>query len=290
MSILNTNQQKIHGQIMYKKAWQLLSEKKCLFLFSVLGSLVLFITALSLLYFTHVLIQYISSPIITELQLQKAYTSIEIIFKILFLLLTYFIGIFILFTTNSAIILCTQELINNRRFSINQLFFTLYMRKLKIFQWAIFFGLIGLLINILEFLSDTITNFIISFIGFSFYSLSWMVVPIILEKNLSPTEAIYEAKDLLVHGLWQNRFFIRNWYLGWRLWIGQMLFMGLFFFTFSSHFPERYKTITMVIALVGGAFFILLQSLLYTILKVMAYEYITNPSFNKKIHQSENFT
>jgi hypothetical protein len=203
-------------------------------------------------------------------------------------LLTYFIGIFILLTTNAAIILYTQELINNRNFSINQLFSTLYVRKLKIFQWAIFFGALGLLINILEFLSDTITTLIISFIGFSFYSLSWMVIPIILEKNLCPTEAIYEAKELLAHGFWQELFFLHNWYLEWRLWLGQILFMGLFFFTFSTHFPESYKIITMIISSIGFTFFILLQSVLFTILKIMAYEYVTNQTFNKKIQQAEN--
>ena len=282
------NAQKKLAKTMYGLAWQLSKNTKSFLLIPVLSIIALLSTLFGLFYLPYSLLQYFSPKLLIELQQHAYYSTLGVISTVLGLVITYFLAIFALIACNAMIIICTKDIINNKRTSMYKAFKIICTRKLKIVQWSVFLGTIGLIINTLEFLSDTVTALLISFIGYSFYSLSWMILPIVIEQGLSPKEAINQAQEIMRSAFLGELIYMRSYYFDARLFIAQILFAWTFFFTFNHHFPEHYKMITAIVSLSGLFLLLLLQAVLLTVIRTMAYECTSNELFYSKIQHAAN--
>lgn len=257
---------------LYSVAWNILMEHKSLLLIPILGFISFALLFLALSYPLYSLTQHFFPTLFAQLNQQELLSPWEIVFTGLSLFLIYLLFIFAVVFCNALLIIYIQAIIAGQNTSLWLVFCKALGCTKVLIRWSFFWGSIGVLFSILEYCSDWIGELFVSFFGYMFFSISWILVPIIIEENIGPKQAMHRATELIGKAAVSDNIYIKA--IDWRLiGIQALVFLG-FLLSFSYDLTYFYRCLVAGIFLGSFVVLLLMQTITAAILKTLAYEYV----------------
>ncbi len=112
---------------------------------------------------------------------------------------------FISVYVNIALLIAFKSFINGKKLKMMDAFGKAVHYRKNILEWAIFYSIIIMLLNIIESRFRGLGRLVIGFIGsLAITAATFFVVPVILEKNIGPIGAIKESVNTIYHKFGQT--------------------------------------------------------------------------------------
>ncbi len=200
----------------------------------------------------------------------------------------YFALFFVVFFFNSVIIACSHHLLNGEKADIKDGFKLAFKRIFLILQWAFVCASIGVILKMIEERLGFIGQLIIRLLGLGWAVVSFMTLPVMIVEGIGPKDALKKSVKILKKTWGESLLGFGGMSLIFSLFSIPLIFVAFYGISLIGS-PESASMggFIILLAVIGMALIVALQSTLSTIYKTALYEYAnkgqTVGGFNKEV-------